>query len=413
MSDATARRSHISIVIFTIFLDMLGIGILLPVIPQLLANPESPHYLLPAGWSLEQGYLLLGLLTAAYPIAQFFAAPILGQLSDKAGRRPVLAFSLAGTALSYVLFALAILWRDIPLLFFSRILDGITGGNISVAQAAIADVSDSTNRAKNFGLMGAAFGLGFIIGPFIGGKLADPSVLPWFNAATPFWFAAILSVLNMLFVIFWFGETNLHRTTGKLTWSKSLKNIADAFRLKELRMLFLTNFLYVSGFTFFTTFFGVYLIAQFSFSEGNIGDLFAYIGLWIVFTQAVVTRLVAKRYGERSVLNVAMPITGILMLFLLIPWSWAWLLLTVPVFAIFNGLTQANFMAFLSHKADPRMQGEILGINASVAALGQALPPVLSGLIAARFAAVTPLFVAAAVIIVAGAVFVAAHRPSR
>src|SRR6185369_2029743 len=113
-------------------------------------------------------------------------------------RRKLLAISILGTSASYVVFALGIVTKNLPLLFISRAFDGITGGNIAVAQAAVADITKPEHRAKNFGLIGAAFGLGFIIGPYIGGKLSDPSVVSWFSASTPFWFAAALSFFNFI-----------------------------------------------------------------------------------------------------------------------------------------------------------------------------------------------------------------------
>lgn len=409
-SHPSAKRSPLPIVLFTIFIDLLGIGILIPVIPQLLANPQSSEYLLPAGVSLQQGYVLLGLLTAIYPLMMFLAAPILGQISDHKGRRPILAISLTGTAVSYALFALAISMRNIPLLFLSRALDGITGGNISVAQAAVADSSTPENRSKAFGLIGAAFGLGFIIGPFLGGKLADPSVLPFFNASTPFWFAAFLSGLNALSVLFLLPETNMHRATGALTWTKSVRDIVKAFSLPQLRSMFLVGFLFNGGFTFFTTFFGVYLIERFGYTQGNIGDFFAYVGIWIAFTQGFVTRRAASRFTELQVLRVGFIATGFALIFYMLPTQSYWLYLVTPIFAIANGLTQANFMGMLSRSASANTQGEILGINASVSALAQSIPPVLSGFIAAGTAATVPSYIAAAVIIIAGIIFIATHR---
>lgn len=406
----TIKRSPLAVIFFTIFLDLLGIGILFPVIPQLLANPESPEYLLSASVSTSQGYLLLGLLTASYPIAQFLASPILGQLSDKYGRRRVLIASLAGTSIGYVLFALAIITRNIPLLFASRILDGITGGNISVAQAVIADISTPQNRAKNFGLMGAAFGLGFILGPYIGGQLADTSRGSFFTAATPFWFAAILALINIVSIIFLLSETNTRRTGGRLYWTKSLHDIARALKIDRLRPLFIVNFLYIGGFAFFTTLFGVYLIDRYGFDESGIGNVFAYVGIWIVITQALITRFVAKRWSERTVVSITLAATGAAVLLFLVPGPWTVMLFTVPVFAIFNGLTQANFMSLISRSAPDEIQGEVLGINASVAALAQSIPPVLSGVIAAAFQPSVSLYIASAVVIMAGIVFIALVR---
>ncbi len=410
MSTTDQRRSPLAVILLTIFIDLLGIGILIPVIPQLLANPASPESLLYGGMTLQTGYMLLGLLTASYPLAQFFAAPILGQLSDIYGRKRVLAISLTGTSLSYVLFALAIMTRNIPLLFASRILDGITGGNISVAQAAIADVSSPENRARNFGLMGAAFGLGFIFGPYLGGKLADPGVVSWFNASTPFWFAAILAFINIVFVLTVFRETNQHMRAVRLTWDKSIKDIVRAVSMKDIRLIFLTSFLLTAGFTFFTTFFSVYLNDQFGFTQGRIGDFFAYIGLWIAITQGLITPIVAKRFKAYRVLSVTMVLQGIMIGLHVLPTDAHWLLLLVPLFAIPNGLTMANLMSLLSTVAKKENQGEVLGINASLAALAQTIAPVLSSFIAAPLGSRAPIIVAAVMVVLTGFFFAAAYR---
>jgi DHA1 family tetracycline resistance protein-like MFS transporter len=267
------RANPFIVIIFTVFIDLLGFGILIPVIPILLADPASPFYLLPKGYSIGQGYILLGLLTAIYPIFQFFSASILGQLSDSFGRKRLLAISLAGTCLSYIVFAYGILTKNIELLFISRAFDGITGGNISIAMASIADVTKPENRAKSFGMIGAVFGLGFIIGPFLGGKLSDPKIISWFNAATPFWFAAILCFLNTLSVIFIFPETLKNAAEKiRINWGKSIHNIVKAFNYRGFRAIFASNFMLQAGFAFFTTFASVFLIHRFSFTQGNIGD---------------------------------------------------------------------------------------------------------------------------------------------
>lgn len=399
-------------VVFTIFIDLLGIGILIPVIPQLLANPASPFFLLGQNVSLKSGYIILGFLTAIFPFMQFFATPLLGELSDKFGRKPVLAVSLFGTSISYVLFAIGIITRNLPLLFISRGFDGITGGNIAVAQAAIADVSTPETRAKNFGLMGAAFGIGFILGPYIGGKLSDPNLVSWFNAATPFWFASILSFVNMLSVIFLLPETHKHRiSTTNLHLAKSIRNIIKAFTLPGLRTIFTTMFLFQGGFTFFTTFSGVFLITKFGFDQGSIGNYFAYVGIWIAFSQAVVTRKINSIYNERQILRFSLFGTGLFILAQFIPATWVGLLLIVPFFAMFNGLTQSNLSATVSRSVGPEIQGEILGVSASVQALAQTIPPVLSGYIAASIGPSIPLVVSGVFIILAGFVFVLFYKP--
>lgn len=407
-------------VFFTIFLDVLGIGILIPVIPLLLAAPMSPEYLLPAGWTFTQGLILLGWLTAIYPLMQFFTTPILGQLSDKYGRKKVLAISLVGTGLGYVLFAIGIITKNIPLLFAARALDGMTGGNISVAQAVVSDVTPAKDRTKRFGMIGAIFGIGFVMGPYVGAKLASPSTSffglfstpSWFNAATPFWFAAILSAINVILVLTMLPETNTQLQKVKLKLTQSLHNITKAVTYPGLRVIFPSTFLYFAGFTFFTTFFQVFLINRLGFDQSNIGDYFAYVGIWIAIAQVTVTPFVAKRLKNYQVIRFSLAATGAALLTMLFAKTTPQLLLFTPLFAIFNGLTMANVLSLVSKSAGKEVQGEVLGINASVQALAQAIPAVISGYVATMGVRV-PVITGAGIMILSGVIFWILYRPSR
>ncbi len=414
------------IVLFTIFIDLIGVGLLIPVIPQLLANPNSGFYLLPAGWSYNDGLVLLGFLFAIYPFMQFLSTPILGQLSDRYGRKKILAFCLAGTSFGYVLFAIGILTRNIPLLFFARAFDGVTGGNLSVAQAAVADVTPPERRTRNFGLVGAMFGLGFVLGPYIGGKLATSGVTllhigpieafttpSWFNAATPFWFAAILSALNFLLVIFSFPETLKKAQKGlRIQWNKSVHNIIKAATLPGLRTVFPTVFLFWGGFTFFTTFFGVFVTDKLGFKANNLGDFFAYIGLWIAFTQAAITPVLAKRFPNWKIVGFSTIGMSLALLLNFIPTNTAQLLLLTPPIMIFVGLMIANSTALVSRTASAEIQGEVLGIMASVQALAQAIPAALTGYLGGinRNA---PIIVASITIAIGGILFWVIYKPPK
>ncbi len=408
------KKNPLGVLFFTIFLDMLGFGILIPIIPVLFASPTSSHYLLASETSIETGYVLLGFLVACYAFGQFFAAPIIGQFSDTLGRRKLLIFSVFGTAVGHALFAAGILLRSVPLLFAARLFAGATGGNIVVAQAAIADVTTPENRAKNFGLIGAAFGLGFIIGPFIGGKLADPGVLSWFNPTTPFWFAACLSVVNTFLVFYFFKETNTYtQKRGRVEWGKALKNIAHAFRIPSLRPLFITGFIFQMGFAFYVSFSAVYLLTHFHFSEGMIGNYFAYVGIWIVFTQGVVTRLINRWFREHSILQHSLIAVGLCILAIVsIPHSFL-LYFIAPFFAMAVGLTQSNMMALISRSASQETQGEIMGISGSLNALAQTIPPLFSGMAAVFFSPAAPLTIAGVMIICSGFYFITHVRNVR
>lgn len=401
------------VVFLTIFIDMLGIGILIPVFPQLV-TPGSPDSILPNGWTISQGFILLGWLSAAYPLGQFIAAPILGQFADRFGRKPVLTLSITGTAIGYILFAIGLITKNIPLLFASRILDGFTGGNISVAQAAIADISTPKNRAKNFGLIGMAFGLGFILGPYIGGKLADPHIVSWFSASTPFWFAAGLSLVNALMVVLLLPETLKVKIKKRLDLSRPFHNIAVAFSRPGLRSVMPTSFLFTAGFTFFTTFFGLVLLNKFGFDQSSTGDYFFYIGLWIAIVQGGITGLVAKKFKDYQVIRVSIFITAIsLLAFSFVPaGEYKWLFLIPPFMALGNGLTMAFNSSLISRITPKELQGEALGINASVMALAQSIPAILSGYVASVNEAL-PIVVGSAVVALGGIAFWLLFKPGR
>jgi DHA1 family tetracycline resistance protein-like MFS transporter len=410
MRDRGTRA--IQYLFFTVFLDMLGIGILIPVIPQLFANPDSQYYLLRAGVSVSRGYYLLGLLTAAYPIATFFAAPILGQLSDRFGRKKILALCLFGTAVGYAFFALGIVWKSVAILFISRVFDGITGGNISVAQAAIADVTKPEDRAKNFGMIGLAFGLGFVFGPVLGGVLSDHTLVPWFSVQFPFYVAAGLALLNTGLILYFFKETFVPPVQKKrIVILDAFKRIGRAkAQDKTLRVLFMVSFLLSIGFSFFTSFFNVFLTAKFGFTQTQTGKLFAFIGLCVALAQAFVTRWVGKAYRDSSVLSLSYFATGIAVVCYVFPAQSSTLYFIVPFFAIFYGLTQANANALLSRMASSEQQGEVLGINAGFVSLAQAFPPFLAGFLAALFSPSIPILLAGLAVICAGVLFVAYRK---
>lgn len=394
------------IILFTVFIDILGFGILVPVIPLLLADPSSPEYLLPKNIQISTGYVLLGFLTAIFSFMQFLAAPVLGQLSDRWGRKKIIALSLSGTTISYFIFAFGIITKNIPLLFLSRAFDGITAGSIAASQAAIADITPTENRVKNYGLMSAAFGLGIIAGPFIGGRLSDSALVSWFDAATPFWFAGGLSLLNVISILFFFPETlKTLESKTQLQIFRSINNVIKAFSLKKFKSIFITSFLYTSGFAFFVTFFSVFLINKYSFDQKNIGDLFAYLGLWGIITQAIIVGTVAKKVNEYKVIRMGTLATGLVIFLYFIPGPWEYLIGIVPLFAIFNGLTGTNITALLSKEASVKNQGRVMGINASVQALAFAFPPIISGAIAARTSPIISVLVSAVVIIFSGIFF--------
>lgn len=377
MGSSTNKLS-LSAIFFTVFLDLLGVGIAIPITAPLLLNPMSG--MLGADYTVASRTIILGFLIASFPMATFFGGPLLGALSDRFGRKRLLLLSLVGTFIGYLIFAWGVYERNIGLLFLSRLIDGFTGGNISIIQSAIADVSDEQSKAKNFGLIGMAFGLGFILGPYIGGKLADNNLVSWFSYDTPFLFAALLSAINIILVLLYFKETLISPTNRAISLFTGFGNIYQAFS-GHLKWLFISIFFIALGFNFYTQFFQVFLIKKFHFNQSQIGDYFAFIGFCIALVQGGLVRLTSGKLDSKVVLKYSILGLSFSFFLILLPQQ-AWqLYLTIPFIAVSQGMAAPNLTSLVSQNAVANEQGKIMGINQSVASLAMALPPILAAFI--------------------------------
>lgn len=378
-------------VFLTVFIDLLGATLVLPILAPLFLDLQ--HGIWPIDIStlnnpaneipsiIRERTIIFGLLIASFPLAQFFGAPLLGAWADKAGRKKVLTISLIGTLIGYILFAIGVHQHWVWLLFAARILDGFTGGNISIAFSAISDVSTPETKTKNFGLIGMAFGLGFIIGPYIGGKLSDPNLVSWFNFETPFWFAAILCLVNIILVLRFFFETLKTPSTKRIDLLQGFRNIGAAVNKPHLRKIFLVVFLVTFGFSIFTQFLQVFLIQKFSFSQSDIGDYFAFIGICIAITQGFITRLISKRLKPDMAVSIFMFTLAIALVLILFPGQSMYLYLLSPLIAVSQGVMSPNLQTIVSNSGGPQEQGEILGMNQSVQSLAQGIPPIVAGIV--------------------------------
>ncbi len=377
MKEQSSSKAPIGTIFLTVLFDMIGLGIAIPVMPSLLFDREAGFF--SASVSDDYISIIFGFLIASYPLMQFFGAPILGNLSDRYGRRPILSLSLVGTAIGYFLFAVSIWKHDLILMFFSRMLPGFMGGNISIVYSALADVSKPEEKPRNFGLVGAAFGIGFIIGPTIGGILADPEIYSGFSYVTPFLFAAGLAVFNFFLVQRRFPETLRERKREPVHLFSGLINLAKAFRWEQLRTIFTVALLLSLGFAFFTQFFAVYLIQNFGYEQRDIGFLYGWIGLWLVITQGVIVRHLSSRFAAAQIISLSSFLLAMALGALLLPENSYWFYLINPFVAVFQGITAPNLTAVISNQVGSDRQGEILGIQQSMRSLGTAVPPIIAG----------------------------------
>jgi DHA1 family tetracycline resistance protein-like MFS transporter len=370
------QKRILPILFVTLLLDMVGIGMVLPIIPILFTDPSSSSFLL-HGYTQNTQYLLAGVVTALFGLMQFFAAPILGELSDVYGRKRLLILGVAVLAVSQLLFGFAVEIASLALIFVSRAIAGLAAANFSIAQASIADVSEPKNRAQNFGLIGAAFGIGLIIGPVLSGWIVSMTG----NAAAPFWFAGIVGILNVLFISLFLPETRREKSSAyRFNIFKGIQNIHSAFLDVDARPLYLSSFLYVSGFSFFISFIGIFLVSRFGFSASSMGIFFGAVGGWIVLTQLFILRILSKKYSERSILYYSLLVlASTLLIYPFVPSS-PLLYMLIPFIAIPQGLSIANMGSLISKSVSAEKQGAALGINGSLFALAQGVIPVMAGL---------------------------------
>ncbi|MCW3125472.1 MAG: Major facilitator superfamily protein 10 Tetracycline transporter-like protein [Bacteroidetes bacterium] len=372
MQQKTGRNPILSIFI-TVFIDMLGVGIIIPIFAPLIVQNDLG--IVPAHFSKEDRQIIYGFLTATFSLFQFFGAPILGALADRYGRKRVLNFTLVGTFVGYVFFAGAVHIKILALLFIARAIPGFMGGNISIALAALSDLSDDKSKAKNFGLVGMAFGLGFILGPAIGGALSK------YDYSYPLIFTAFLTFINIILVYVQFPETFKPKVVRPISLIAGFQNIAKAFSYKEMRVILLVLFLMNFGFTFFTQFFPVFMIDKFNVSKEAIGYIFGFVGIWMVVTQGFIVRKLAPLFSPPQILRFSIVALGVAVLLNLAPSTLLGLYAVQPLLAIAQGLTQPNITSIISSLGTTENQGEILGIQASVQSLAFSIPPIIAGFI--------------------------------
>lgn len=369
------KKNILPILFITLLIDMIGTGMVFPIIPIIFTDPSSPSFLL-KDYSQSSQFLIAGLVTAVFGIMQFAAAPILGELSDIYGRKKLLALGIAVLAVSQMIFAVGIELKVVWLLILSRAVAGLAAANFSIAQAAIADVTEPKDRAKNFGMIGAAFGLGFIIGPLLGGWIAGFTQ----NASSPFWIAGFLGIINLIYCIMLLPETHKNRAAAtSIHILKGIRNLQKAYLDKSTRFIYLSSFLYMSGFTFLTSFSGIFLVERFSYDAAAIGTYFAVIGLFVIITQAGILPVLSKKYGEIVILRFSLFILALSVgIFPFMPNTISNFIL-VPFIAVPQGLAMANLSALISKKVSAQKQGAALGINGSLIAFSSGTIPLLAG----------------------------------
>lgn len=390
------RKKQFLIIFLTVFVHLIGFGIVIPVLP--LYAQQFGASATTVGW-----------LLAVYSIFQCVCAPLLGRISDRVGRKPILILCMIGTAVAfYVMGAATTLW----VLFLGRILDGATGGNIATAQAYIADITPPKDRAKGMGLIGAAFGLGFIFGPAIGGVLGQIS------PATPLYFASGLALVNATALIFVLPESLPPEDRQAPHETTSLKAAIQATGWRLQLALMGTYFLETIAFSALTATYPLFTQAKFNYGVAENGYAFAGFGILGAVIQGGLLGRLVKQFGERRLVNFGLTVSAgafVLLPAVVLEWHlWA----VTAGFAVGHGLIVAPINGLASKFAPQNVQGRVLGIMQSTASTGRIAGPIIGGALlqrdlsrAAASVGFSPYITAFALLVLAFAAFALARSP--
>lgn len=390
-----SRPLQYATIFLTCFVDILGFGIVIPVLPL-----YAEHY----GATPLQIAWLVGI----FSLSQFFFAPIWGKVSDRIGRKPVLLLGMAGTVAGYVLMGMA---GSVMMLMVARLIDGISGANIGVAQAYLADISTAENRAKAMGLLGAAFGLGFVFGPALGGWASVK-----FNYAMPMYIAAGLGFLNFFFVLFCLPESLSRENPGQRRGA-IFPHLFEHVDRRRFLLSVLSYCLVIMGFSMMTYLFALMLLHRFGLDALHTGYILAGAGIIGVIIQGGLIGRLVKRFGEARLALGGTVLMGLGLGGLAFSQTIGWMLGTTALIGLGNSLLMPTLSALVSRSAEAAWQGRALGVMQSSGSLARWVGPMLAGVLLTSQVArdgvgygLIPLAVASGLLFVAGAVVLGLSR---
>lgn len=342
---------QLAIIFLIIFVNLLGFGIIIPLLP---------FY----GDAVGASPFQIGLIFASYSLCQIIASPWLGHLSDQHGRRPILIFSLIGTVASFALLAVA---NTLFLLFAARIIDGLSGGNISTARAYISDITEEKDRARAYGIIGAAFGLGFIFGPALGG------VLGRYGYAAPAWAAAILAALALGMTFIWLPETN---RSSRAARGNPWREMPLMLRRPQLGQLLSLDFAYWASLSVYQTTFALFGKIRFGWGIAKVGYALAMVGFIGALIQGGAVGPIVKRFGEKSVFVCGLFLTALGLGATSFAYNPAFFVIALIPAAVGAALSNPTLIALISQKAQRGEQGRVQGVSGALESLGRTVGPV-------------------------------------
>lgn len=357
-------------IFLVVLIDLFGFSLILPLLPYYAESFGANEF-------------VTGVLIASYALAQFIGAPILGRLSDRYGRKPILIASVFGTFLGFILMGYA---QTLLILFIARVFDGLTGGNISVAQAYITDVTDKQERAKAMGMIGAAFGIGFIFGPVTGGFLSQ------YGYHVPALFAAALSLINLGMITFGLPESLPKEDRQFKTDAPKVNLAALMIALKRpfTGPLIIGRFMFGLAFSMFQTVFSLYALSRFQLDAVNVGYVLTYVGVLAVITQGFLVGKIVKRFEESTLITFFIGLMAISVLGWALANSVMTLLIVLTPLSISGGILNTLLSSTLTKTVEPKEVGGILGLSSSLESFTRVIAPIGGGWLLQSYSASAP-----------------------
>lgn len=405
MNQNTSTLSKLLPLYIVIFIGFVGYSLMITIFTPLILHGNTS--IVPPQSSTSYRTILLGILLFIYPCGQFFGSPILGALSDRFGRKPILMTSLCITTICYALIAVALSAQNLFLLIVILLIAGFSEGNIVIAQSAIADTTPENQRAKFFGYIYLSASSAYVIGPLIGGKLAEPTPTHWFfSYATPFWFVVGLLIITTLWTLKSLAESRPPELRQYVSYFAAFSNLLNVFTNQRLRIFYLINFLlYLAIFGFFRCY-PMYLVDEFHLGVGKISEFIAWVGVPIVLANLWLTGFLSQRYNVKHLTIFSALLTGIFMILVVIPASQASLWITLFLTSLALAICLPASATLLSTTAHADEQGRVMGNNQALQVGAEALSGLVGGLLAAILVKLSLIILGIVAIIAAGIIVV-------
>ncbi|SRR5579883_196325 len=380
--------------LLVLFIDGMGLGLVFPILNGLIFDPRS-GFLTDSAQTPMMHYVIYGGIVGTFMLCWFFGAAVLGDLSDKIGRKKCLVICLVGAFLSYLVSAVAVVFNSLFLLILGRIISGLTAGSQPIAQAAIIDISREEHKTRNIGYILLVLSLGFVFGPLLGGILSNNHIVPWFTFATPFYFASIISFLNIILLLTLFKETFISKnTTFKIDPYQAIHIFVSAFETKNVRSLSFIYAIFIFGWGSFYSFIALYLLKIFNYTPTEISVYMAVMGIGFGIGNGYLSNFFAKRFALKNIFIWTTLITAILALAIVIFKNIIFDWLIIAPLATLISCAYAAILTQFSNQVDANSQGWVMGVTGSVMAFVFGLNGVAVGLIAG-YNAILPLYIAA------------------